>query len=392
LVTDGTHDTPKTLLDGFPFIKAKQIANGYIDFDDCEFISYEDHLKVISRSKPEKGDTLFAHIGATLGATAYINTDEEFSIKNVALFKPDPEKIDPRYLYYLVLSDEFQARIKNYRTGAAQPFVSLEILRNQSIKYFADITIQRKITVALSNYDDLIEINKHRIRILEQMAQSVYSEWFGSVDAKSLPEGWDVAKLSDLVETQYGYTESANEIEVGPKFVRGMDINKNSYIKWNEVPYCPISKDELPKYKLSVWDILVIRMADPGKAGIVEKEIDAVFASYLIRLKIKSPKLSPYFLFYFLLSNRYKDYITGASTGTTRKSASAGVITDIDIFIPPDHLRQKFEDHISFLRQLLNNLLDKNVNLRQTRDLLLQRLMSGEVDVDNIALELELEE
>ncbi|MGD0613059.1 MAG: restriction endonuclease subunit S, partial [Anaerolineales bacterium] len=192
LVTDGTHDTPKTLLDGFPFIKAKQIANGYIDFDDCEFISYEDHLKVISRSKPEKGDTLFAHIGATLGATAYINTDEEFSIKNVALFKPDPEKIDPRYLYYLVLSDEFQARIKNYRTGAAQPFVSLEILRNQSIKYFADITIQRKITVALSNYDDLIEINKHRIRILEQMAQSVYSEWFGSVDAKSLPEGWDV--------------------------------------------------------------------------------------------------------------------------------------------------------------------------------------------------------
>ncbi|MGD0613749.1 MAG: restriction endonuclease subunit S, partial [Anaerolineales bacterium] len=170
-------------------------------------------------------------------------------------------------------------------------------------------------------YDDLIEINKHRIRILEQMAQSVYSEWFGSVDAKSLPEGWDVAKLSDLVETQYGYTESANEIEVGPKFVRGMDINKNSYIKWNEVPYCPISKDELPKYKLSVWDILVIRMADPGKAGIVEKEIDAVFASYLIRLKIKSPKLSPYFLFYFLLSNRYKDYITGASTGTTRKSA-----------------------------------------------------------------------
>jgi type I restriction enzyme S subunit len=386
LVTDGTHDTPKTLLDGFPFIKAKQIANGYIDFDDCEFISYEDHLKVISRSKPEKGDTLFAHIGATLGATAYINTDEEFSIKNVALFKPDPEKIDPRYLYYLVLSDEFQARIKNYRTGAAQPFVSLEILRNQSIKYFADITIQRKITVALSNYDDLIEINKHRIRILEQMAQSVYSEWFGSVDAKSLPEGWDVAKLSDLVETQYGYTESANEIEVGPKFVRGMDINKNSYIKWNEVPYCPISKDELPKYKLSVWDILVIRMADPGKAGIVEKEIDAVFASYLIRLKIKSPKLSPYFLFYFLLSNRYKDYITGASTGTTRKSASAGVITDIDIFIPPDHLRQKFEDHISFLRQLLNNLLDKNVNLRQTCDLLLQRLMSGEVDVSEMEI------
>ena len=97
LVTDGTHDTPKTLAVGVPFIKAKQIANWNIDFENCEYISYTDHLKVISRSNPERGDILFAHIGATLGAAAYVNTDIEFSIKNVALFKPDPAKIDGRY-------------------------------------------------------------------------------------------------------------------------------------------------------------------------------------------------------------------------------------------------------------------------------------------------------
>jgi type I restriction enzyme S subunit len=317
--------------------------------------------------------------GASFGEVNFSPID--YWPHNAVLFVTDFHGNDERFAYYLLKHIDFD----NYNSGSAQPSLNRNYIYAIPV-IVPPLPVQHKIAAVLSAYDDLIEINKHRIRILEQMAQSVYSEWFGSVDAKSLPEGWDVAKLSDLVETQYGYTESANEIEVGPKFVRGMDINKNSYIKWNEVPYCPISKDELPKYKLSVWDILVIRMADPGKAGIVEKEIDAVFASYLIRLKIKSPKLSPYFLFYFLLSNRYKDYITGASTGTTRKSASAGVITDIDIFIPPDHLRQKFEDHISFLRQLLNNLLDKNVNLRQTCDLLLQRLMSGEVDVSEMEI------
>src|SRR5436309_14541038 len=130
-------------------------------------------------------------------------------------------------------------------------------------------------------------------------------------------------------------------------------------------------------------------MADPGKVGIVEKQIDAVFASYLIRLHITSPSISPYYLFYFLLSDRYQSYVTGASTGTTRKSASAGVITDIDMIIPADDIRDLFERQISTLRQILNNLLEKNSNLRQTRDLLLPKLISGEVDMEGLDIHIE---
>lgn len=126
LVTDGTHDSPLLQSSGVPFIKAKHISNGFVDFDTCDFITYEDHLKVIARSKPEKGDILFTHIGASLGVTAYINTIVKFSIKNVALFKPNPAKIDSRYLYYIVISSQFQNGILNKRTGSAQPFVSLD--------------------------------------------------------------------------------------------------------------------------------------------------------------------------------------------------------------------------------------------------------------------------
>lgn len=90
LVTDGTHDTPRRVESGFPLIKAKEIVGGRIDFETCDQISREEHLQVIARSKPEQGDTLFAHTGASLGEAAYVNTSREFSIKNIALFKPNP--------------------------------------------------------------------------------------------------------------------------------------------------------------------------------------------------------------------------------------------------------------------------------------------------------------
>src|SRR3989338_10922927 len=121
-------------------------------------------------------------------------------------------------------------------------------------------------------------------------------------------------------------------------------------------------------------------MADPGKVGIIEKDTDAVFASYLIRLKPISDKISPYYLFYFLLSEKYQTYITGASTGTTRKSASAGVVTGIDFYIPSSYLLVEFEKQISLIREQLTLLLEKNTNLRRTRDLILPKLISREID------------
>ena len=111
-------------------------------------------------------------------------------------------------------------------------------------------------------------------------------------------------------------------------------------------------------------------MADPGKVGIVEDDVEAVFASYLIRLKLIDDALSPYYLFHFLLSDDYQDYVSGASTGTTRKSASAGVITDINVVVPSPDIREEFESRAADVRQLLNNLVKRNSVLTRTRNFL----------------------
>jgi type I restriction enzyme S subunit len=329
----------------------------------------------------------------TLGEVFYISKD--FWPLNTTLYIRDFKGNDPKFISYFLQT----LNLAHQNAAGAVPGLNRNALHLLPVKC-PPFPIQRKIAVILSAYDDLIENNTRRIEILEEMARSLYHQWFVNfrfpgheqvkmVDSELglIPEGWEVKKLSTLVGTQYSYTASASEVEVGFKYLRGKDINKASYIQRDSVPYCPINGAEYQKYKLNVKDILIIRMADPGKVGIVEKEINAVFASYLIRLNITSPQLLPYYLFYFLSSDYYQDFITGASTGTTRKSASAGVITDISIIIPSRKISQQFEYQISAIRKMLNNLLDKNSNLRQTRNLLLPRLISGKIDLEEIDIE-----
>lgn len=127
-------------------------------------------------------------------------------------------------------------------------------------------------------------------------------------------------------------------------------------------------------------------MADPGKVGVVEQDIDAVFASYIVRVKLDPAKFTTYYGFHLFLSEEYKGYIEGGSTGTTRKSASASVLTGFDIALPPIQLQVEFERHIEIWRTAMSSLVRRNANLRRTRDLLLPRLVSGELDVSTLTI------
>ncbi|AKB51315.1 Type I restriction-modification system specificity subunit [Methanosarcina barkeri str. Wiesmoor] len=394
---DGPHATPKPSLSGPIFLGIKNITeDGRLDLSQIRNISEDDFPKWTKRVLPTEGDIVFSY-EATLNLYAMIPKGFRGCLgRRLALIRPDTEIVNPKFLYYSFFGEEWRNTIsKNLISGATVDRIPLINFPNFEVSIPIH-SIQRKIASILSNYDNLIENNTRRIEILEQIAKLVYEEWFVkfrfpghenvemvSSELGEIPEGWKVEKLSELVKTQYGYTESATEEEIGPKFLRGKDINKQSYISWDEVPFCSISPEVLDKYLLKKGDIVVIRMADPGKVGIVETEVNAVFASYLIRLEIIK-NIKPYYLFYFLQSDKFQNYVIAASTGTTRKSASAGVITNIDLIIPPEYLLTLFEDKIGLLRKQLNILINKNQNLRKTRDLLLPKLISGEIDVSDL--------
>lgn len=337
----------------------------------------------------EQGVVLSA-IGAQCGKT-WLTPSEWSCIKNTMWFRARDDCAVTPFLYYATADPAMWPR-----RGAAQPFVSLRDAREMEV-FLPPLAIQRKIVAILSAYDDLIENNNRRIKLLEEMAQRIYREWFVEfrypgheavplLDSElgPIPKGWPVARLSELTTTQYGYTESAVSDPVGPHFLRGMDINKTSFVDWATVPYCPIDDSDHAKYHLEPGDVVIIRMADPGKVGIVETEIDAVFASYLIRVRPRDASLAPYFLFYLLASARYQDFVSGASTGTTRKSLSAPLITSFAIARPPAAVQAAFVDAVAPLRRLLNTLVLTNAALRSARDVLLPRLISGEIEVTDL--------
>lgn len=135
-ITDGTHDSPKPVDEGYYLVTGKHITNGFIDFGKCYFISEKDHKEVIARSKPEKGDILFSNIG-TLGSTVYVDQDFEYSIKNIALFKPKNMYLS-YYLYLFLNSNRTIESFMSQSSGTSQKFLSLNFLRN------VDITVPDK--------------------------------------------------------------------------------------------------------------------------------------------------------------------------------------------------------------------------------------------------------
>ncbi|MGL5126560.1 MAG: restriction endonuclease subunit S, partial [Fusobacteriaceae bacterium] len=126
-VRDGTHDTPKYQTSGIPLVTSKNIYNGTLNFENLKYISYEDHLKISNRSKVELNDILFAMIGS-IGNPVIVDTNNEFSIKNVALFKYYIKKsIDTKYLWYYL--KHVQDNMILNASGGVQKFVSLGYLR-----------------------------------------------------------------------------------------------------------------------------------------------------------------------------------------------------------------------------------------------------------------------
>jgi type I restriction enzyme S subunit len=268
---------------------------------------------------------------------------------------------------------------------------------------------QRAIAHILGALDDKIELNRRMNETLEAMARALFKSWFVDFDpvrAKAegrdpglpkpiadlfpdsfedselgeTPKGWEVKKLSDLCSTQYGFTASAVDEPIGPKFLRVTDINKRNWVEWGDVPHCKIDEEARASYSLQVGDLVVARMADPGKSAIIEEEIDAVFASYLVRLKPLSLAHS-YYVYGFLKSELYIAYAEGAKSGSVQASMNAKVIVDASLVVPSKAVIEGFFRAVFPLRHRLVANVKEAGTLSAIRDTLLPKLISGELRV-----------
>jgi len=177
-------------------------------------------------------------------------------------------------------------------------------------------------------------------------------------------KNWEEMILSDICNNiKYGYTQSAIHKKIGPKFLRITDI-RNNFISWDNVPFCRINKQNYKRYKLEEGDIVIARTgATTGINKYIDKNVpDAVFASYLVRLKIN--KLNdPKFIYYILSSKNYKEYIKSYIGGSAQPNANAKTLTSFKVKIP-NLLEQKSISAILSSLDLkieLNSQINKNL-------------------------------
>jgi len=348
----------------------------------------------------------------TLGRVAQVKTlpGPATVDSHMTIVRPDPRVIDPEYLGLVVRL--FETQIKELGEGSTGQTELSRGRLGSLVVPVAPRPEQRAIAHILGALDDKIELNRRMNETLEAMARALFKSWFVDFDpvrAKAegrdpglpadiaalfpdsfedselgeIPKGWDVKRLADLCSTQYGYTASAVNEPVGPKYLRVTDINKRNWIRWSDVPYCAIDADARHVYALHVGDLIVARMADPGKAAIIEEDIDAVFASYLVRLKTASLAES-YYIYGFLKSDLYAEYAEGAKSGSVQANMNAKVIVDVGLVVPPLALMQQHLNVVLPLRRRLVASSHESHNLAILRDTLLPKLMSGELTVKDM--------
>ena len=391
----GSNISAKYFVDeGIPVIRGNNLTKGKAKFIDDGFAYLTETKAAEFRNCMAVTDDIVFTAAGSIGQVGIIPPEaryEKYVISNKQLrVRLDRSKANPNFVFAWLSSPQMVRYLENMNNGGAVPLLNLGIIRRVPVP-LPTIETQDKIAEILSAYDDLVENNRRRITLLEAAARLLYREWFvhfrfpGHEHVEiidGIPEGWERRYLADVVSTQYGYTASAFDEKVGPRFLRGTDINKSSFIDWWSVPYCSEHGLDFQKYALKPGDILVIRMADPGKVAIVEKRVRAVFASYLVRLQVRNPiDVPPLFLFMTLQDHRYQGFIGASSGGSTRKSASAALLTDFHFSLPPKVLVDLFVEQIAPLREMITKLVDQSAIAAQARDLLLPRLMNGEVAV-----------
>lgn len=364
-VYDGPHATPELHDEGAAVFLGipNLLPDGRIDVTAARWVAERDLPKWTRRVTPQANDIVFTY-EATLNRYAIIPEGFRCCLgRRTALIRPDPCQIDHRYLFYYFFSPRWRAQIDaNTLTGATVDRIPLTTFPDFQVLVPA-LQVQRRIAEILSTYDDLIAINHRRIALLEETTRRLYREWFvhlrfpghESVLMKDgVPEGWSVKSLRDIAPLNYGKALKATDRKEGKVPVYG-------------------SSGIVGAHSTALVESGAIVVGRKGNVGslffslIPCFPIDTVF--YI------APAHASCWLF---LALHQMNFISSdaAVPGLNRTYAHS-----LPILQPINNVAVAFETLVQPMFEQAQQLSDQNAQLTQARDLLLPKLMSGQLDV-----------
>ncbi|MEE9236394.1 MAG: restriction endonuclease subunit S [Thermoplasmata archaeon] len=321
----------------------------------------------------------------------------------------DPERIDKRFLYYLFNHRNVRQRIRATCSGVKVRHTSPERIYGVEIS-LPPILEQRKVAYILSGLDDLIENSLRRAKILEEMARIIYREWFvkfrfpgyegvNKVDSKlgKIPEGWEIKKVRDVASIHRGlsYRSADLSMEEGLPFLNLKCIDRDGGFRYSGI------KRYSGKYKetqtagpgdiiMAVTDMTQERRVVARAARVPSVGHDIfVFSLDLVRIAPTKEVLTEYLYGVFRFSN-FPDVVKQQANGVNVLHLKPDRVGDFEFPLPSAELRRQYSRFCSDAYSQCDLLYRKNMNLHRTHDLLLPRLISGELDVSELDTDTEV--
>ena len=356
--------------DGIPVIRGSNLNGGrYLAETEFVYVSEQKMREDLFGNLAHRGDVVFTQRG-TLGQTALIPDDARYGVYVISQSQMkltvDPEKADPRFVYYYFSSREAVQKILSQNSSSGVPHINLNSLRNFLVPQVL-LHEQRNIADILSSYDDLVENNNRRIALLEAAAWLLYREWFvhfrfpGHECVKiteGVPSGWERRALGSALNLQRGF-----DLPVSRRVAGGVPV----YGSTGVVGQHNMAKVDSPT-------LITGRSGSLGRICFVDDPCWPLNTSLWVT---DFKAVSIYFAYFMLYEMDLAKFNSGVSVPTLdRKVAHAA-----NVLIPTRNIAMRFDEHVETMfkqKKLLNQQIQKLVH---ARDLLLPRLMNGEVVV-----------
>ena len=353
----------------YKYLRITDIVPYYVNFDTVPFCKITE--KDVSKYIVKEGDILVARTGATTGYNYVVPSGISNTVYASYLirFIVDKKLVLPLFMKYVLKTQSYYGFINNYIGGSAQPGMNAKVFTKFNIPKLSLVT-QQKIASILSTYDRLIENNTRRIRLLEQMAENLYKEWFvrfrfpehENVEmVNGLPKGWKINSLKEICEFKRGRNITSAEMCDGIIQVISAGVAPSGYHN-----------------KANVHGVSVTMSSSGANAGYISIHYDDIWAadcSYI------SEKETEDIYYVYELLNNIRQVINNFQIGAAQPHVYPKDINRIKTCVPPKELRIKANTNLSKIHKEIHKLYKQNQLLTRQRDLLLPRLMSGKLEV-----------
>lgn len=347
----------------FKMIRTTNVKNGFIDLKDVRYVTEEVFQKWTRRSRPQYGDVVLTREAPVGEVGRFTSNDERvFLGQRIFHYRPNPHKLNWNFLAYVLQSPQVQGRFRGMGFGATVDHVRVGDAEALQIPC-PPLEVQRRIGDTLSAYDDLIENNRRRIQLLEQAARLFYKEWFvhlrfpGHEHTKikdGVPEGWEKKALGTIAPLKYGKALKNDNRLPGPFPVYGSSGIVGTHTK-------PL---------VSGPTVIVGRKGNVGSVYWSAEACHPIDTVYYV-----DSALCSFHLYYSL---QHMNFISTdvAVPGLNRDFAHSRLV-----LVPAPKIHRVFEETVAPLHQQIEVLNRQVFALEKARDLLLPRLMNGEVAV-----------